>query len=281
MSGLKLSRLILHGAFAAGLLTIFSMAIPSLALGVEEDIKIHFAGPWRAGVDTVKVMEHISPKWGKYTFLVIGRAPMNSIVKYAKDNEIDMAILAQNQWFEALNEGHSFVAVAEMGPYVAVVNEDVFRKKNTTIAEFLQTWQSAWLKTDYPYGVQPPEISFLKKKYSDFSREQGLVRFRDISPLTKILIKHRPVKSLPEKALVMSRDYYASIGVNVRSLSNAKPGETYEGRIMDEFSEYIELDKNPCELDLINIEKPHDKKKTGKSKNCEGKEWDIYHVAKR
>ena len=86
---------------------------------------------------------------------------------------------------------------------------------------------------------------------------------------------------MPEKALVISKDYYASIGVNVKSLASAKKGEKYNGRIIDEFSEYIELDKNPCELELVHIEKPYDKRKTGETKNCEDKEWDIYEVAKK
>jgi hypothetical protein len=281
MNGTKLSRLILHRAFATGLLTIFAMTSPSLISGAEEIIKIHAAAQWKVGEDTIQMMTSISSKWGKYAFLTIGKEPVNSIIKPTRGYEIDVAILTRNQWFKVLNEGHPIAAVAEMGPYIAVVNENVFQRNKANISEFLENWQNAWLKTDYPYGVQPPEIAFLNKKYNDFIKEQGLLQAEDISPFTKILIKRIPVKVTPGKALVISREYYASIGLNVRSLTISKRGETYEGRIMEEFSGYIELDKNPCELDLVNIEKPYDKLKTVKTKYCESKEWDIYKVMKK
>lgn len=281
MNGLTLSRLILHGAFATSLATIFATASPSLAIEAKETITIHAAQPWKAGRDTIKMMASISPVWEKYAYLAMGTEPVNSVIKPTIYYKMDVGILTQKQWFEALNGGYPVVAVAEIGPYVATVNEYVFKYKQASIAEFIENWQGAWLKTDYPYGVQPPQITFLNKKYSDFLKERGLVQAIDLSSFTKILIRYRPVKFTPTKALLISRDYYASIGVNVRSLTIAKPGETIEGRIMDEFSEYIELDKNPCELDLVNIEKPYDKKKTSKTKNCEGKEWDIYEVVKK
>jgi hypothetical protein len=260
------------------------MGSPSLAFGEKESIQIYYAEPWKVGIDTIGMLPKLFPTGGVYAAAlkggVGGTVPVDFVIKPWHDG-IDMVILTQTTWFEALNKGHSVPTVAELGPYLAVVNGDVLQKKQTTIVKFLENWQSAWLKTYYPYGVQPPEIDFLKKKYGNFLREKGSIRVIDIVPLTKILIKHIPVKFSPKEALVISKDYYASIGVNVSNLSNAKQGQKYEGRIMDEFSEYLELDKNPCECDLVHVEKPYDKKKTDKTKYCENKDWDIYEVVKR
>ena len=167
MSGLKLSRLILHEGFATGLLAIFAMASPSLALGEEEVIKIHFARPWRVGEETIKMMPSISAKWGKYTFLAMGKEPMNSIIKPGKD-KIDVAILTQNQWFMSLNQGHFFPLLQNWVLTLLLLTKMFFRTKRLALLNFLETWQSAWLKTDYPYGVQPPEIAFLRKNTAIF-----------------------------------------------------------------------------------------------------------------
>jgi hypothetical protein len=260
------------------------MGSPSLAFGEKESIEIYYAEPWKVGIDTVGMLPKMFPTWEVYAALKGSRGstvPVDSLFKPWGYDRIDMVILPQNQWFEALNKGYSIPTVAELGPYLAVVNGDVLQKKQTTIAKFLENWQSAWLKTNYPYGVQPPEIDFLKKKYGNFLREKGSIKGIDIVPLTKILIERKPVKFWPEKALAISKDYYASIGVKFKSLTNAKPGEKYEGRIMDEFTEYIEMDKNPCERDLVHVGEPYDKKKTDKTKYCENKDWDIYEVIKR
>jgi hypothetical protein len=180
-----------------------------------------------------------------------------------------------------LNEGSAIAAIAEMGPYVTAVNEDVFREKKNKIAEFLETWQGAWGRSGYPYGVQPPEVDFLKNKYGEFLKQHGAIKPKDIAQLTKVVIKYRPVKFSPGEALMMDKEYYASLGLNVRSSTNAKQGETNEGRVMDEFSTYLKLDKNPCECELVNVEQPYDRKKMGKTKTCEGKAWEIYQVTKK
>lgn len=273
-------------------LTTLIVAFPLLSARAEVTIRIGYAQPWSAGEDTIKKMLEILP-YKKYEIKLIktDETVRNSIQLLAQ-KRVDIAILRHSQWFIAINAGLPFLAVAETGPHLAVVNEPVFRAKRENITGFLVDWQNSWSKTDYPYGVQPPEVRFLTSKYEDFlhglgpglgpgkvNLESKYSRKFMVAAFGGKPLKWSSARAL--KALAMTKDYYASIGIKIINVRNATKGETYEGRIKQRFSQFIELDKNPCKDDLINIEKPYNEIVTGKTKICDGKIWRIYRVTKR
>ena len=263
-----------------GILAIFIVTITSFSVSAKETIRIGYIPPWSAGLETIRSIKKLPHSIKKIELIATDRKYQILALNKA---EFNIVLLGRNQWFNSLSKNPPFIAVAEIGPYLAVVNKAISQSKTVALTEFLKTWQKRWLELGYPYGVQPPIPSSLAKNYKELlegiETKKPVFTENEIEKYTKKLIPLMPVtKWNPSKVLTMTAEFYRSYSILVKHSINAVPGKTYKGRVLGLYEKHLELDRDPCERSMVNFRDPYMKRDTGNTVTCEKIVYKIYNV---
>lgn len=263
-----------------GILAILIVSIISFSASAKETIRIAYTPPWSAGLETIRSIKKLPPSIKKIELIAIDRKYQICALKGGK---FDIVLLGHNQWFNSLVKDPPFIAIAEIGPNLAVVNKAIFQSKTVALTKFLKTWQKGWLQSGYPYGMQPPIPFSLAKNYDELLKGMEVTKpaftENQIEKYTKKLIPFIPVTEWnPNKVLIMIEDYYHSYGIPIKHSINAVPKKTYNGRVLNIYSEHLELDRDPCKSDIVNFKAPYTKNPTDNKVTCEKIVYKIYNV---
>ena len=263
-----------------GILAILIVSITSFSASAQETIRIAYTPPWSAGLETIRSIKKLPPSIKNIELIETDRKYQICALKQEKTN---IVLLSRNQWFNSLVKKPPFIAISEIGPQLAVVNKAIFQTKTVALTEFLRTWQKEWLESGYPYGVQPPTPFSLAKNYNELLEGMEITKpgftENQIEKYTKKLIDFIPVtKWDPNKVLIMTEDYYHSYSIPVKHSINAVPKKTYTGRVLEIYSKTLELDRDPCESDIVNFKAPYTKNPTGNNVICEKIVYKIYDI---
>jgi hypothetical protein len=254
----------------------------SLSANAADNLSIAFPDQWNTGAKTLER----AAKSLRGTNIKIDLISMSfeAVVPALLTRKTEMIIVSRNFWFETLFTDNPFVAVAEIGPFLPVVEKAVLDRKWKIVKMFLNAWQKEWIESGLPYGIQPPDPLLLMLNYNELAYSvvggksvSDTDRFKDY---TAKLIKPVQFKWNARSAIQMTREYYHSFKKMVIHSTNAMPGQEYEGRITNVYSTHLELDKNPCNFDIVYFKEPYTKTETDKTVECEGKNYKIYLIVK-
>ncbi len=269
------------------LIVMFSITLFANLAFSESEIKIAYAQPWRAGIDTVDALK-IRLSNEDIIINLVGTKKMKEIDLLSK-GIVNMAVIDNAGWNQASKKGYKFRCVAVIGPYLVAATDLEIKNNKMIFAGILKAWQEEWKKSGYPYGVQPPKPYSSTENCITFSKGMaGKVPALCLSPeqwdkATAQLVgaTEAPVGWIdPKKLVIASTDYYLSQGLSVK-LKTASAGYDYYGIIRNDYEgSHIELDQNPCNLSIINITEPYTKRETTKTIICDGLKYFYYRVKK-
>lgn len=243
----------------------FALLSTHVGAGAQVSFRIGYASPWRAGVETIRK----SPSKA-YTTKLLGKEGYAGLTSDLGEDRLDIAMVLHGQWIFSVIGGSPFVAVASVGPRLAIVNKRLLnqRKKREALTEFLNLWQGVWLSSRFPYGVQPPRVKFLARKYETLvsgALPGAVTMWKDIAleKLVPRMINRKVVKWERKLARVLVKDYALSIRRSFTEIKNAQPGESYTGTIEGEGDEFLLVDRNPCNGWLVNFTSPYESRPEG------------------